>query len=321
MTMSPRSSHLVGVRLDLGPRSYDVLVGPGARSELAAVLPVTARQAVIVTQAGIGVKVGPGSSTRSSRSGAGSDRSRWRRWRRWAGFLRFGLTRSDVVIAVGGGVVTDVAGFAAASFHRGTPVVHVAHDASRAGRRRHRWQDRESTCPRARTLWERSGSRCRHLRHRDPRHLAARGVAIGSRRVGEVRLFGGGRSRPVSTCPSRWPLRRVKARVVSADEPEDGLRMVLNYGHTLAHALEAAGLAGESGDVLDRHRSVTSPGESAATALRHGEAVAVGVVFAARLASALGRIDDHRVGRHDESSRTTSWPTGFRRRRPGRLSN
>lgn len=41
-------------------------------------------------------------------------------------FAEFGLTRSDVVIGVGGGMVTDVAGFAAASWHRGTPVVHVA---------------------------------------------------------------------------------------------------------------------------------------------------------------------------------------------------
>ena len=42
------------------------------------------------------------------------------------GFADMGLTRNDVVIAVGGGMVTDVAGFAAASYHRGVPVVHVA---------------------------------------------------------------------------------------------------------------------------------------------------------------------------------------------------
>src|SRR5207237_10569181 len=39
---------------------------------------------------------------------------------------QWGLTRADVVVAVGGGVVTDVAGFAAASYHRGVPVIHVA---------------------------------------------------------------------------------------------------------------------------------------------------------------------------------------------------
>ena len=41
------------------------------------------------------------------------------------GFARWGLTRADVVVAVGGGVVTDIAGFAAAVYHRGVPVVHV----------------------------------------------------------------------------------------------------------------------------------------------------------------------------------------------------
>ena len=41
-------------------------------------------------------------------------------------FAQWGLTRGDVVVGVGGGVVTDVAGFAAASYHRGIPVVHVA---------------------------------------------------------------------------------------------------------------------------------------------------------------------------------------------------
>ncbi|MGI8686737.1 MAG: 3-dehydroquinate synthase family protein, partial [Acidimicrobiales bacterium] len=55
-------------------------------------------------------------------------------------------------------------------------------------------------------------------------------------------------------------------------------RACLNYGHTLAHALETAG-------GYDLH---------------HGEAVAIGLVFAARLAARLGRIDDARVARHDQ---------------------
>ena len=57
--------------------------------------------------------------------------------------------------------------------------------------------------------------------------------------------------------------------------------MVLNYGHTLAHALEAAAFGAE-----------------ASWDLRHGEAVAIGLVFAARLARRLGRIDDDRVALH-----------------------
>jgi 5-deoxy-5-amino-3-dehydroquinate synthase len=78
----------------------------------------------------------------------------------------------------------------------------------------------------------------------------------------------------------------LKAATVAADEREGDLRMTLNYGHTLAHALEAAGFADGAGrEGID---------------LRHGEAVAIGLVFAARLARLLGRIDDARVDRHVE---------------------
>ncbi len=62
--------------------------------------------------------------------------------------------------------------------------------------------------------------------------------------------------------------------------------MSLNYGHTLAHALEASAFSGGGGrPALD---------------LRHGEAVAIGLIFAARLAHLLGRIDEARVDRHLE---------------------
>ncbi len=67
---------------------------------------------------------------------------------------------------------------------------------------------------------------------------------------------------------------------MSADEREGDRRMLLNYGHTLAHALEASAFGAEGAD------------------LRHGEAVAVGLVFAALLARRLGRIDDDRVALH-----------------------
>jgi 5-deoxy-5-amino-3-dehydroquinate synthase len=74
---------------------------------------------------------------------------------------------------------------------------------------------------------------------------------------------------------------RIKADVVAADEREAVAtnprgRAVLNYGHTLAHALETAG----------RYD------------LRHGEAVAIGLVYAAELAAELGRIDGARVAEH-----------------------
>jgi 5-deoxy-5-amino-3-dehydroquinate synthase len=79
----------------------------------------------------------------------------------------------------------------------------------------------------------------------------------------------------------------IKADVVASDERESGRRMILNYGHTLAHALEAVGL---------EQRSVGL--DSPVSQLAHGEAVAIGVVFAANLARALGRIDESRVALH-----------------------
>jgi 5-deoxy-5-amino-3-dehydroquinate synthase len=69
----------------------------------------------------------------------------------------------------------------------------------------------------------------------------------------------------------------IKGSFVEQDERESGKRAFLNYGHTLAHALETVG----------NHQ------------LAHGEAVAIGLIFAARLARALGRIDDARVDYHE----------------------
>jgi 5-deoxy-5-amino-3-dehydroquinate synthase len=69
---------------------------------------------------------------------------------------------------------------------------------------------------------------------------------------------------------------QIKAEIVASDEREGGRRALLNYGHTLAHALEIA---------TDH-------------ALAHGEAVGIGLVYAAVLARSLGRIDDARVEQH-----------------------
>ena len=68
----------------------------------------------------------------------------------------------------------------------------------------------------------------------------------------------------------------VKAGVVAADLRESDLREILNYGHTLAHAIEKR----------ERYR------------WRHGAAVSVGLVFAAELARAAGRLDDDTADRH-----------------------
>ena len=125
-------SGTIRVDVPLGDRSYPVLVGAGARHELAPVLRESkltagAQRAAVVTQPGIGVDVDPGIPFEIFEIPDGEQAKELASiGELCSGFARFGLTRRDVVVGVGGGVVTDVAGFAAAVYHRGVAVVHVA---------------------------------------------------------------------------------------------------------------------------------------------------------------------------------------------------
>ncbi len=82
---------------------------------------------------------------------------------------------------------------------------------------------------------------------------------------------------------------RVKAEVVSTDLREAGIREVLNYGHTFAHAIEQ----------VERYR------------WRHGAAVSVGMVYAAELARLAGRLDDDVVARHRAVLEALGLPTTY----------
>ena len=105
---------------------YPVVVGAGVRAELATRLAPSVRRVAVVTQAGIDLAVDPGREHEVFTIGDGEQAKSLatveelcRAWSRW------GLTRADQVVAVGGGLVTDVAGFAAAVYHRGVGVTHV----------------------------------------------------------------------------------------------------------------------------------------------------------------------------------------------------
>ena len=122
----PGSREPTRVRVELAERGYDVLVGPGVREEVSSCLPPGARRATVVTQAGIGVEVDPGvpfqvvtipDGERAKSLATVEEICR--------SMARGDMHRSDVVVAVGGGVVTDVAGYAASSYHRGTAVINV----------------------------------------------------------------------------------------------------------------------------------------------------------------------------------------------------
>lgn len=273
---------MIVVPVELGERSYEVLVGDGARHALADVVPPGARRVAVVTQEGIGVEVDPGREHRVFTIGQGESAKTLATVEALCrGFAEWGLTRADCVVAVGGGLVTDVGGFAAAVYHRGVDVVYVSTtllgqiDAAIGGKTGVNlpegknlvgafWQPRAVLCDTA------------TLATLPPRELRsglgelAKYHFLAPPGPGEPSLDQLPMDERVAACV------RIKAEVVAADEREGGRRATLNYGHTLAHALETVG----------RYD------------LRHGEAVAVGLVYAAELGRALGRIDADRVAEH-----------------------
>ena len=270
-------SGLRRVAVPLGERSYEVVIGRGAVAHLGDVLPRAAKRAAIVTQEGVPFEVVPDLAYDVFRIGAGeqhktldtvSDLCR--------GFARAGLTRNDVVIGVGGGMVTDVAGFAAASFHRGVRVVHVATtllgmvDAAIGGKT-------GVNIPEGKNLvgafWQPAGVVC-DLDALDT--LPDRERRCGYGEMAKYHFLTGDDLLAMDLTDRVARCVEIKAEIVGADEREGGRRALLNYGHTLAHALETA----------TEHR------------IAHGEAVAVGLVYAAHLAAELGRIDDARVDEH-----------------------
>ena len=111
---------MITVPVRVGDRGYDVLVGARAREALPSVIPPRAKRVAVVTQATVPLEVEPGRDHRVFVIDEGETaKSLTTVEGLCRDFARFGLTRGDVVVSVGGGLVTDVAGFAAAVYHRG----------------------------------------------------------------------------------------------------------------------------------------------------------------------------------------------------------
>lgn len=269
---------MLTVRVDLGPRSYDVLVGPGAAGQLPAVVPERARRAAVVTQDAVGVAVDSGIEQETFTIGAGEEAKTLGTVETLCrGFTRFGLTRGDVVVAVGGGVVTDTAGLAAALYHRGVAVIHVPTtllaqiDAAIGGKAGVNLPEGKNLVG---AFWQPAAVLCDTdvLDRLPPREYIS-----GLGEMAKYHFLGGGGLDELPLPDRVARCVTLKAEFVAADEREGDRRALLNYGHTLAHALEIDG----------------------GFDLRHGEAVAIGLVFAARLAHALGRIDAEGVAHHE----------------------
>ena len=195
-------------------------------------------------------------------------------------FLDAGLGRDAVVVAVGGGVTGDLAGFVAATFMRGIPVVHVPTslvamiDASVGGKTGVDVRAGKNLVgafhpPRvvvidpgtAATLPERERAQglveaLKHGAIADAEYFETLVRESGALLAGDAAATARAVARSVA----------IKARVVSEDEREVGIRQILNFGHTCGHALEAACSYG----------------------IGHGTAVAAGMVLEARLGERAG---------------------------------
>jgi len=277
----------------LGERTYPIEIGVGTlvRAGDSIAERTGARQAVVVTEPGIGRRYAapllrglraaglrtaridvPRGETHKSLREAG---------RIYEALLRAGADRGTAIVALGGGKVGDLAGFVAATYLRGVPFVQVPTtvlamvDASVGGKV-------AVNLPQGKNL---AGA------FHQPRLVWIDAATLGSlpvreRAAGMAEIVKAGAildadffaclERDVERALALEPevllpvLERacaIKADVVVKDERETGLRMLLNLGHTLGHAIEA----------LQRYRGIL-----------HGEAVAIGMVYAARRSEELG---------------------------------
>ncbi|MDO5498528.1 MAG: 3-dehydroquinate synthase [Propionibacteriaceae bacterium] len=228
----------------------------------------------------------------------------------WDRLAQAGFTRSDLLIALGGGATTDLGGFVAASWLRGIRFITVPStvlgmvDAAVGGKT-------GINIPAGKNLvgafHEPVGVLCdlallRTLPDADLRAGMVEAVKCGF--IADPEILDLVEEDPadavrVDSLRLAEIVRRgiaVKARVVSADLRESTSagtnvgREILNYGHTLAHAVEK----------LEDYR------------MRHGEAVGIGMVYVAELARLLGRIDDELADRHRSVLTALGVPTTYR---------
>lgn len=278
---------------------YDVLVGPRVSTRVVDVLPDGVVRVLVVhgeplsglaapvvdalEAAGLEVLVAPVPDAEAAKTiTVAADL--------WARMGQAGFTRTDAVVTVGGGSVTDLGGWVAASWLRGVPVVHVPTtvlgmvDAAVGGKTGINTTEGKNLVGAFHTP---AAVLCDldHLVSLPSADLAAglaevvKGGFIADPRILEiVEADAGGVQDPASPALREAIERKieVKARVVAADLRESHLREILNYGHTLGHAIE-------------HHENYR---------MRHGEAVAIGMVYAAELAHRTGRIDATLLERH-----------------------
>jgi len=221
----------------------------------------------------------------------------------WEVLGRIGLGRKDALVSLGGGAATDVAGFAAATWLRGVSIVHVPTtllamvDAAVGGKT---------------GINTEAGKNLVGAFHQPlavvadlvtletlPHNEIVAGMAevVKAGFIADPVILDLIEADPQAALDPKGDVLRelivraikVKAEVVAADEKESELREILNYGHTLGHAIERR----------ERYQ------------WRHGAAVSVGLVFAAELARLSGRLDDATALRHRSILESIGLPVSY----------
>ncbi|QIM21037.1 3-dehydroquinate synthase [Phycicoccus sp. HDW14] len=292
--------------------AYDVVVGHGVSDRVVGLLAPGVRQVLVVRPEALARLAGPvlsrlreaglevheavvpdAETAKTADVAAGL----------WASLGRHAFTRSDAVVAVGGGTVTDLAGFVAATWLRGVAVVHVPTtllamvDAAVGGKTGINTAQGKNLVG---AFHEPSGVLCDlDALETLPRADLVAGLAevVKAGFIADPVILDLVEADPEGA--TRWdgPHTRelveraiaVKAEVVAADLREAFRREILNYGHTLGHAVE----------------------QVSGFRVRHGEAVAVGMVFAAELAHRAGRVDDALLARHRSVLTSLGLPTTY----------
>ncbi|WP_439593302.1 3-dehydroquinate synthase [Microbacterium sp.] len=222
----------------------------------------------------------------------------------WQVMGKADFTRTDVVVGFGGGAVTDLAGFVAATWLRGVAVVQVPTtvlgmvDAAVGGKTGVNTAEGKNLVG---AFWPPHAVVCDlDLLDSLSRNELVAGYAevVKAGFIWAPEILDLVEADPEAAVdPRSTAFRRtielaieMKARVVSEDFREAGLREILNYGHTLGHAIEHA----------ERYR------------WRHGAAISVGMVFAAELSRLAGRLPDAAAQRHRNILDLLGLPTTYR---------
>lgn len=222
----------------------------------------------------------------------------------WDVLAKIEMTRSDVIVGLGGGATTDLAGWVAAGWLRGVKVVQVPTtlagmvDAAIGGKTGINLDTGKNLVgafhPPSAVLCDLSTLSTMPVND----YIAGLAEAVKCGFIVDPTILDIIEADPTAATAPGNPAERtiierciqVKADVVGEDLTEQGLREILNYGHTLGHAIERA----------EGYR------------WRHGAAVSVGLVFAAELGRLAGRLDDATADRHKPVLESLGLPVAYR---------